>query len=290
MLQLSSEETLCHQVSPKSKKLVSVSATSMSVTGTKEGAVKTVEAIEIVGAGKNSKKSKGGENLRSNLARVPCIWYFMTFWKKFVSILALLDSGNKVNTIHPAFAKKLGFPIRPTDVGLQKIDGTTMDTFKIVVTAFSVTNKANQVRFFEEIFLVANVSLEVVFEMFFFTLNDIDINILGRELRWRTYTTKKGFPTIRRVELVDKKEFASAIFDLKSGIFIVHNVSLSSVALLSSSSFDMYPSCRPQIAGLIAKKAPTKVSTKYSNFVDIFFLNFVSKLPKHTKINNYFIK
>ena len=44
----------------------------------------------------------------------------------------------------------------------------------MVVIAFLVTDKTNQVRFFEEIFLVANVSLGVVFKMLFLTLSDAD--------------------------------------------------------------------------------------------------------------------
>ena len=98
-------------------------------------------------------------------------------------MLALFDSGSEVNAVHPAFTKELGLPIRPTDVGVQKIDGTTPKTYKMVVAAFSVEDKANRVRFFEETFLVANVSPEVVLEMLFLTLNGADIDFFGRELR-----------------------------------------------------------------------------------------------------------
>ena len=55
----------------------------------------------------------------------------------------------EVNAIYPTFAKQLGLPIRPTDVGAQKIDSTTLDTYGMVIAAFSVENKANQVKFFE---------------------------------------------------------------------------------------------------------------------------------------------
>ena len=51
-----------------------------------------------------------------------------------------------------------------------------------MVVAFSVTDKANRVRFFEETFLVANVSPEVVLEISFLTLSSADIDFLGREL------------------------------------------------------------------------------------------------------------
>ena len=77
------------------KKLVTVSATSTPVTVARE------EEVD--------------ENLGANLAQVPCIRYPINFRKKSVS--ALLDLGSEVNAVHPAFAKELGLPIRPTDVG-----------------------------------------------------------------------------------------------------------------------------------------------------------------------------
>lgn len=43
-------------------------------------------------------------------------------------------------------------------------------------------NKMNQVRFFEKIFLVANINLEVVFEIFSLNLSSININFLDGEL------------------------------------------------------------------------------------------------------------
>ena len=52
----------------------------------------------------------------------------------------------------------------------------------MVVTAFSVVDKANQVRFFEETFLVANISPEIVFGIFFFTLSGANINFSGWKL------------------------------------------------------------------------------------------------------------
>ena len=98
-------------------------------------------------------------------------------------VLALFDSGSEVNAIHPTFARELRFPIKTIDVGAQKIDVIMLDTFEMVVVAFSVTNKANQIRFFEETFLVANVSPEVVLRLLFLTLSSADVDFSGRELR-----------------------------------------------------------------------------------------------------------
>ena len=148
---------------------------------------------------------------------------------------ALFDLGSEVNVVHPAFAKELGLSIRPTDVKAQKIDSTMLETYGMVVVAFSVENKANRVKFFEETFLVANVSLEIVFGMLFFILSGADIDFLGRELRWRTYTTKKAFSTIRRIELVGKIEFAAAVLDSEHKTYVVHIGSFSSDISPSSS-------------------------------------------------------
>ena len=69
------------------------------------------------------------------------------------------------------------------DVEVQKIDGTILDTFEMVVAFFLVTEKANRIKFFAETFLVADISPEVVFEILFLTLSDADVDFLGRELQ-----------------------------------------------------------------------------------------------------------
>ena len=177
MLQLSPEGILHNQISPKAKKLLSVLATFTPVTGTKK---KTIGAVETTGAGEHGKKSKG--EYSENLIWISYIWYPITFRKKFVPMLALLDSGSKVNAIHSTFTKELGLSIRLIDVGSQKINSITLNTFEIVVIIFSVMDKANWVKFFEETFLLANVSLEIVLKMLFLTLNGADIDFLGWKL------------------------------------------------------------------------------------------------------------
>ena len=199
----------------------------------------------------------------------------------------MINSKSEVNAIHPTFAKQLGLSIRPTKIGAQKIDGITLDTYKMVVAAFPVKNKANRVRFFEEIFLVANVSPKVVFGMLFLTLSDADVDFSGRELWWRTYTTKKVLPTTRCVELVGKKEFAAAALNPKHETYVVHVASLSFTLLVAS--LDVYPFREPQISGLIVEKAPTKVLAKYSDFANVFSPDLATKLPEHTEINTHAI-
>ena len=113
----------------------------------------------------------------------------------------------------------------------------------MVVAAFSVENKANQVRFFEETFLVANVSSEVVLGMLFLILSGTDIDFLGRKLRWRTYTTKEVLPTITYVELVGKKKFATVALDPEHETYVVYVASLSSAPLVVS--LNVHPFRKP---------------------------------------------
>ena len=167
-----------------------------------------------------------------------------------------------------------------------------LDTFEIVVTAFSVMDQANQLRFFEETFLVTNVSPEVVFGMPFLILSGLDVNYLDWELQWRTYTTKEAFLTTKRIKLVSKKEFVAVAFNSEYETYVVYVGLVSSNALPSSFllKLNVYPFRRPQIYGLIAEKAPTKVPAKYLDFADVFFLDLASELPKHSRINDHAIK
>ena len=163
----------------RGQKLVSVSLTSTLVTRTRKETVETAEAIETAKIAKDGEESKGEY---PNLAQVLCIRYPITFQKKFMSVLALFNLGSEVNAIYLTLIQELGLSIRPTDVGAQKIDGTMLDTFGIVVTAFSMTDKANRVRFFKKIFLVTNISSEIVLGMPFLTLSNVNVDFSGRKL------------------------------------------------------------------------------------------------------------
>ena len=124
----------------------------------------------------------------------------------------------------------------------------------------------------------------------FLILSNENVDFLGRELRWRSYTIKKAFLTTKRIKLVDKKEFLAAALDLEHKIYVVHVGLVSVIMLPSFSLLDIHPFHRPEIARLIAKEAFTKVSNKYVDFADIFSLDLAFKLFEHTKINDYAIK
>ena len=79
----------------------------------------------------------GGEEVV--LERVPCIHYPVRFQEdseQQQQVRALLNSGSEVNAMSPAYAKKLGLMTRKTNVGAQKIDGSALEMFEIVIADF----------------------------------------------------------------------------------------------------------------------------------------------------------
>lgn len=60
--------------------------------------------------------------------------------------------------------------------------------------------------------------------MFFFILNDTDINFLKIKLWWRSYTNKKAFYITKQVKLGGKKEFTAVAFDIEHEILIIYRI------------------------------------------------------------------
>ena len=82
-----------------------------------------------------TKASKEAQEVILN--RMSYINYPVQFWKdKEAAIRALINSGSKIKAITPAYAKQLGFQVRKADVQAQKIDGSLLRTFGMVITGF----------------------------------------------------------------------------------------------------------------------------------------------------------
>ena len=107
------------------------------------------------------------------VVRIPCIWYLVWFQEEQVK--ALLDSGSKVNAINPDFAQKLGLNVWKTNIGAQKIDSSVLETFERVIADFSIEDKANRPRFFQETFLVTNTKFEMILRMLFLKISNADM-------------------------------------------------------------------------------------------------------------------
>ena len=135
-------------------------------------------------------------------------------------------------------------------------------------------------QFFQKTFLLANISAEVVLGMLFLTLSNANIRFVEKELIWRFYTTAKALPTTKRVELINKKEFAKVALDRNSETFVIYIVSLNLVP-------GIHLDREAQIASLLTKEV--KISDKYSDFTDVFSEEKTLVLPERTKLNEYAI-
>ena len=95
------------------------------------------------------------------------ICYLLRFWKDTKDVRALIDSGSEINAMTPAYASRLGFQTRNIHVVAQKIDGSTFQTFGMVLASFQVENKLRKTWFFQETFLLADTSVEVMLSILF---------------------------------------------------------------------------------------------------------------------------
>ena len=120
----------------------------------------------------------GGEEVV--LEMVPCIHYPVRFQENQEQIRALLDNGSEVNAMSPAYAKRLGLKTWKTNVGAQKIDGSALEIFGMVIADFQVEDKGGRPKFFQETFLVADTKFEVILGMHFLKLSNTDVSF-GKE-------------------------------------------------------------------------------------------------------------
>ena len=83
------------------------------------------------------------------LDKVLCICYPVQFCKdKDKDILALIVSGSEVNTMTLADTAHLDLKVRVTNVSAQKIDGSLLATYSMVIANFQVVNKLGRSWFF----------------------------------------------------------------------------------------------------------------------------------------------
>ena len=66
---------------------------------------------------------------------------------------------------------------------------------------------------------MTNISPKIVFKMLYFTLNNININFLNQNLNKSYILMEIFFLITKKIKLIEKKEFANTIFNLKYKIF-----------------------------------------------------------------------
>lgn len=94
----------------------------------------------------------------------------------------MLNFGSEINTMTPGYASKLTFWVRHTNVKAQKINGSILETFKIVFASLHIKNKLEKACFFQKTFLLADFSVDVVLGIFFLIFSNENIQFAMKKL------------------------------------------------------------------------------------------------------------
>ena len=98
-------------------------------------------------------------------------------------------------------------------------------------------------------------------------------------LGWRLYTASQNRLC---TDVITKKEFAAAVFDLEHKVFVIY------VAALNIDLGDKINSSKnAQIAHSKVDNAITKVPSRDTDFADVFLSKLAVELLKYTRINDY---
>lgn len=122
------------------------------------------------------------EAKKKALERVLCIYYPIQFKKETDEIWVLINLETEVNAMSSVYLKKLGLWMRKTNIRARKIDGSTLEIYGIVIADFQIQNKLQKARFFEDTSLVANINVEIVFEMSFLIFSKVKVDFAKKEL------------------------------------------------------------------------------------------------------------
>ena len=83
-------------------------------------------------------------------------------------------------------------------------------------------DKGGKPRFFQEIFLVADIKFEVILGMLFLKISNTDMVFDEEILMWKFYTINKTLSTTKQVQPVNPKEFIITLFYADSKTFVVY--------------------------------------------------------------------
>lgn len=82
------------------------------------------------------------------------------------------------------------------NIKVQKIHGTILETYEIVLFIFSTLDKDNRERFLEKNFLFANI---IVLKILFFIINNTDIDLQIQNLQSRFYSNRDVLLTLDKL-------------------------------------------------------------------------------------------
>ena len=78
----------------------------------------------------------------------------------------------------------------------------------MLIALFFIKDNEEKSRFFENISLLLDISIDIALRMSFLNLSNVKIEIFNGLIDWKTFNVIKVLLTRRKVELIEKKEFA----------------------------------------------------------------------------------
>lgn len=114
-----------------------------------------------------------------------------------------------------------------TEIGAQKIGNNRQRLYEMAIALFQVDHKDENSRFFDKLFLLADINMDITFGILFLIMRNVKVNFNNLELRYKFYTTAKALLPTKLIELIGKKNFLVIAIDPKDEIFIVFIVSLA---------------------------------------------------------------
>lgn len=150
----------------------------------------------------------------------------------------------------------------------------------MVIASFQVQDKLKRARFFQETLLVADIKIDIVFEILFLTFSNANIQFAEGNLTWKTYTAVEALFTTKKIQIINQKEFVKVALDPNQKAFIVH---IAAFTL----KMTIYPSRQAQIASLKIIKIVVIVPAEYSDFTNVFSDKLAAILQEHIEINTH---
>lgn len=151
----------------------------------------------------------------------------------------------------------------------------------MVLASFQIKNTLRKAQFFQKIFLVINISMDVILEMPFLTFTNTNMQFTERGLIWRSYCLAKVLSITKWVQIINKKKFAIANLDLdKKSIFVY-------VAYLDTKIL-IYPAWEAQIVLLITEKVA--IPAEYSDYANVFSKESATEIFEWSNINQHAIE
>lgn len=101
--------------------------------------------------------------------------------------------------------------------------------YGIIIARFLLKNSEKKVWFFEETFLLANISIEVILRMLFLTLSNANVLFGVEKLTSRYNTSVEALLIAKQIKLINKHKFIKTALDKNFEIFIVYIAALKAL-------------------------------------------------------------